>query len=160
MGSNQTPTPAPLTSSRADLGLLIARLALGGVMLAHGLQKVLVYGVAGTQQAFAGMGAPLPEFSALAVIALEVLGGIALIAGLLTPLVATLNVLSMLGAAVLVHLPNGFFAATGGWELVGLLAAISLAVAIAGSGRYGIDGVLRARRAARSDIAEPVGAGV
>lgn len=132
-----------------DLGSLITRFALGGVMIAHGAQKVFVNGVAGTQQGFTGMGAPLPELSAVLVILLELGGGLLIILGLLTRVVALLNVVSMVGAALLVHLANGFFAADGGWELVGLLAAISLALVIGGPGRISIDHAFAARRGVR-----------
>lgn len=132
-----------------DLGLLVIRLALGGVMVAHGVQKAFLNGIAGTQQAFAGMGAPLPELSAVLVILLELGGGVLIIVGLATRVVALLNVVHMVGAALLVHLANGFFVANGGWELVGLLAMISLALVVGGPGRISIDHAIGTRRRVR-----------
>ena len=41
----------------------------------------------------------------------------------------------MLGALFLVHAPAGIFAATGGYELVLILAAAALALALVGAGR-------------------------
>ena len=137
-----------------DLGTLITRIALGGVMVAHGGQKAFLNGVSGTQQGFSGMGAPLPELSAVLVILLELGGGLLIILGLLTRVVALLNVVSMVGAAVLVHLARGFFAADGGWELVGLLAVISLALVVGGPGRLSIDRVITARRRGRSRVGQ------
>ena len=52
----------------------------------------------------------------------------------------------MVGAAVFVHIPNGLFVGDGGWELVGAIAALLLALAAAGSGRYGLDHLVRSRR--------------
>ena len=132
-----------------DLGSLITRIALGGVMVAHGAQKAFLNGVAGTQQGFTGMGAPLPELSAILVILLELGGGLLIIVGLLTRVVALLNLVSMVGAALLVHLANGFFVADGGWELVGLLAMISLALVVGGPGRISIDHAIVSRRRVR-----------
>jgi hypothetical protein len=46
----------------------------------------------------------------------------------------------MVGAAVLVHIPHGIFAADNGWELVGAIAALLLALAAAGPGRWSLVG--------------------
>ena len=64
----------------------------------------------------------------------------------------------MVGAAVFVHIPNGMFVASGGWELVGVIAAVLLALAAAGSGRYGVDHLVRDRqvRLAAADASSAV----
>ena len=142
-----TPTTRPVST---DLALLVARIALGGVMIAHGLQKAFLNGFAGTQQGFAGMGAPLPSVTAVLVTLLELVGGVAVVLGLATRLVAALYALTMVGAALLVHLPNGFYAADGGWELVGLLALVGVALVVGGPGRFSLDHALSGRRRARS----------
>ena len=142
-----TPTTRP---AQTDLALLVARVALGGVMIAHGAQKAFQFGFAGTQQAFSGMGAPLPGLTAVLVTLLELVGGVAVILGLATRLVAALYALTMLGAAVLVHLPNGFYAQNGGWELVGLLALVALALVAGGPGRLSLDRALFGRRRDRA----------
>jgi putative oxidoreductase len=141
-------TPAT-RSAPQDLGLLVTRLALGGVMIAHGVQKAFLYGFAGTQQGFASMGAPLPGLTAVLVTLLELVGGVAVVLGLATRVVALLYALTMVGAAVLVHLPNGFYAADGGWELVGLLAVVSLALVVGGPGRLSVDRLVAERLHAR-----------
>ncbi|GAA1427674.1 DoxX family protein [Microlunatus lacustris] len=150
------PTP---TTRRAplDLGLLVVRLALAGVMIAHGVQKAFLNGLAGTQQGFTGMGAPLPELTAVLVVLLEIGGGVLLVAGLATRVVALLFGVTMVGAAVLVHLPNGFYAADGGWELVGLLAALCLALVLSGAGRFSVDSALVERRRAKRRRAQASG---
>jgi putative oxidoreductase len=144
------PTP---TTRRAplDLAVLISRLALGGVMIAHGAQKALINGLAGTQQGFTAMGAPLPDLTAVLVILLELGGGVLMLLGLGTRVVALLFGATMVGAALLVHLPKGFYATNGGWELVGILAALSLALAVGGAGRLSVDHLIARHRRARSE---------
>ena len=47
-------------------------------------------------------------------------------------MVAACYLVVMVGAAVFVHIPNGIFVASGGWELVGAIAAVLLALAVGG----------------------------
>lgn len=54
------------------------------------------------------------------------------------------------------HIPNGVFVADNGWELVGAIAGLLLALAAAGSGRYGVDHVVRSRQAPADAPPEPV----
>jgi putative oxidoreductase len=136
-------------SPRRDLGLLIIRIALGVVMIAHGWQKYAQNSIDGTRQGFTQMGVPFPELAAPGVTALEIFGGAAIILGLLTPLVGLAYAATMIGAAVLVHAPNGFYAASGGYEFVGLLAVLSLGLAVAGAGRFSLDHALVGRRRER-----------
>ncbi len=92
------------------------------------------------------MGVPAAEIAAPVVAGLELAGGIALILGVLTRIVAALLALDMLGALFLVHAPAGVFAANGGYELVLLLAAAALALALTGAGRISVDRALFGRR--------------
>ncbi|QGF24185.1 DoxX family protein [Raineyella fluvialis] len=127
-----------------DIVPLVSRIILGIVLIAHGYQKFALWGLAGTGQAFAGMGVPMPGISAVVAAVIELAGGILLVLGVFTPIVAVVVFLEMIGAALLVHLPHGVFVGDGGWELVGALGAGTLALA-AGAGRFSIDGLLRAR---------------
>ncbi|PLC13524.1 hypothetical protein AUQ48_03980 [Kocuria flava] len=126
--------------------MTLLRVVLGTTFLLHGWQKVDEWTLAGTQAAFAQMGVPAAQAAAPAVAVLELAGGILLLIGLGTRVVAALLALVMLGALVLVHLPAGFFAADGGFELVLLLAAAAALFALAGAGRWSVDAVLAARR--------------
>ena len=121
------------------------RIVLGFVFAAHGWQKFNEWTIAGTQASFAKMGVPAAEIAAPAVAVLELAGGIALIAGILTRVVAALLALDMLGALFLVHAPAGVFAANGGYELVLLLAAGAFALALTGAGRASVDRALFGR---------------
>lgn len=130
------------SSIARDLGLLIARVGLGIIFIAHGWQKFFTYKIAGTQAAFEGMGAPLPKISAVLAASIELGGGILLIAGLLTPLVGAFLFLDMVGAFFIVHADKGVFIDNGGYELVVALGVGSLLVAVIGAGRISIDGLI------------------
>lgn len=139
-----TPTPA-----RVDLALLILRVVAGLVMLMHGWQKVFQFGFAGVSQGFAGMGIPMPGIMGPFIALLELIGGIALIIGLLTPVFAALLAADMVGAILFVHLKNGFFLPQG-YEFALILLGACAALALAGAGRYSVDGSLAGRRPSRS----------
>jgi putative oxidoreductase len=129
MSSSSSPSQSPGT----DQGLLLLRLALGLMYLAHAGLKLLVFGLPGTAAWFVGVGLPGPL--AYAVFAAEALGGLLLLAGVYARQVALGLVPVLLGAAW-VHAPNGwvFSAPNGGWEYPLFLVASSLALWRAGEG--------------------------
>jgi putative oxidoreductase len=100
--------------------------------LAHGLPKF--ENIAGTQGFFGSIGLP-PEL-ALPIGLLEVIGGIFLIVGVLTRITAAFLILDMIGAVVLVKIPDGF---VDGYELESLLIAISVSLLLTGPGRLSIE---------------------
>ncbi len=137
-------TSAP--SAATSWGLLVLRVVVGAIFVAHGAQKIFEYTLPGTTQSFAGMGVPLPEIAAPVVAFVELIGGGMLVVGLFTRLAGILLAVDMVVALVLVHLPAGLWAAEGGYEFVAVLAAAALALAFAGAGRFSVDrGVLRGR---------------
>ncbi len=127
------------------LGLAVLRIITGVTFAAHGYQKVFVYGIAGVQGAFTQMGAPMPSVTGPLVACLEFFGGIALVIGLLTRLVALGLAVNMLGAMVIVHFANGFYLPKG-YEFVLMLFAASLTLFFAGPGSFAADDLI-ARRA-------------
>jgi len=141
--------PASTSPVLTDLALLASRVALGVILLAHGWQKFHEYTIAGTAASFEGMGVPAPTVAAIFATIVEIVGGAALILGLLAPVAAALNILNLLGALVLVHASNGLFVDGGGYELVLALAAGLLAVAVLGAGKFSADTLL-ARRTTRT----------
>lgn len=131
-----------------DALLLLARVILGIVLVAHGWQKFSEWTMSGTAANFDKMGIPMPTLSAWFAGLVELVGGVMLILGALTPLVGILVALNMAGAFWFVHKSGGVFVADGGWELVGVIAAAALALAGAGAGRWSVDGLLSRGRAA------------
>jgi putative oxidoreductase len=125
-----------------NLALLVARIGIGYVFLAHGWQKLHDQGLAGTTAGFKKMGVPAPEPSAYYSTFVELIGGAALIFGLFAGLVGVLLVLDMLGAFFIVHLGNGVFVGQGGYELVVALGAGALLLAVLGAGKFGLDGAI------------------
>lgn len=130
--------------SNRHWGLTVLRVMVGCVFLAHGAQKVFVYGFHGVAGAFAGMGIPVPAVTSALVALVELLGGVALIAGFLTRWAAILNGFDMLVAVLLVHLKHGFFAPAGVEYPLTLMAAC-IVLAVVGPGAASVDGALAKR---------------
>ncbi|GAA2356741.1 DoxX family protein [Nonomuraea africana] len=122
-----------------SIALLLARVAVGVTFLVHGWMKFTTMGIAGTTAFFEQIGIPLPGLAAPAVAVLEVVGGVALIAGAALPVFGVLLALDMVGAILFVHLPNGFLADKGGIEFPLVLGAASLALAFTGGGALAAD---------------------
>lgn len=141
--------PASSVPALTDLVLLVSRVALGLILLAHGWQKLNEYTISGTAASFDQMGVPAPTAAATFATVVELVGGAALILGLLAPLAALLNTVNLLGALVLVHAGNGVFVDAGGYELVLALAAGLLVLVAVGAGRFSVDGLLVRRGAQR-----------
>jgi putative oxidoreductase len=131
----------------ADLSSLILRLTLAIVMWPHGAQKALgLFGGPGLAGTVSGMSSylGLPPALVYLVIAVEFLGPIALVLGVLTRLAALGIAIDMAVAAVLVHAKNGFFMnfagkqAGEGVEFFILAVGIGLALTFAGAGRIAV----------------------
>jgi putative oxidoreductase len=131
--------------------LLIARLALGFVVLPHGMQKALGcfggHGFAGTIGGFESMG--MPVLLAVLVILAEFAGSIGVILGLGSRFMAFSILLTMSGAMILGgHIHNGFFMnwfgaqAGEGMEYFILIIGLALAVMIGGGGRCAVDNLI------------------
>ncbi len=114
------------------------RVALGILFLAHAGLKLFVFTPAGTAQFFGSLGLPGPL--AYLVILAEVAGGLALIAGVYSRIVALALIPILLGAIVAVHGPAGFFFTNpkGGWEFLALWIVGLIAVALLGDGAYAL----------------------
>lgn len=145
----------PTTPRQIDLGLAILRVVAGVVFAAHGGQKLFVYGFAGVTSAFTQMGIPLPGVTGPLVALVELFGGLALIAGLLTRLAGVGLTITMLGALFLAHLAGGFFLPTG-IEYVLTLGGIAAALTLTGAGRYSADALLARRRTSDAEAARPI----
>jgi putative oxidoreductase len=133
------------TTPAQDAVLLLARLALGAVMIAHGWQKLDQGGLGGTADGFEAMGIPLAAAAAAFAIAIEVGGGALVLLGALTPVVGVLWALNMAGAWWFVH-QDAFFVGEGGYEFVLILGVLGLVLAATGSGRLSVDHLLAGKR--------------
>ena len=136
-----------MNDRRIDLAALLLRLTLGTMFVAHGLLKYFVFTPAGTVNFFESLGLPGPL--AYLTIAAEVLGGIALLAGYHTRVVASALVPVLLGAAW-AHAGNGwlFSSPNGGWEYPVFMAFTAIAAALLGDGRYALRSTTPAPRLA------------
>ncbi|MEV4776362.1 DoxX family protein [Microbacterium sp. LWH12-1.2] len=135
-----TNTSAP--SAAASLGLLVLRVVVGAIFIAHGAQKIFEFTLPGTIESFTAMGVPLPAIAATVVAFVEFGGGILLVLGFFTRLVGILLAINMVVALVLVHLPAGLWVGNGGYEFVAVLGAAALALALIGAGRLSLDRAL------------------
>jgi len=128
----------------AQIGLVLLRVVTGLIFIMHGLQK-FNQGIPNTVEGFRSMGVFAPELMGPFIAGLELFGGIALILGLLTRPISVLLVANMIGAAFLVHVEQGFFAATGGYEYVLALGAMAGTLALTGAGKFSLDGAVFGR---------------
>jgi putative oxidoreductase len=142
------------TTSRVDAALAVLRATTGTIFVAHGAQKLFVYGFAGVTGAFGQMGVPLPQVAGPATALVEFLGGLALIAGLFTRLSGLGLAITMIGAIGLVHLGGGFFNPNGIEFPLALLGA-TLALAVSGAGRFSLDALIAGRRTSATTAEEP-----
>jgi putative oxidoreductase len=123
-----------------DFGLLLVRLALAAVFIAHGWQKLQdINGVVGF---FGQISIPLPGVMAYVVALTEFLGGIAMLVGLWTQLAGCLLAIVMVVAIMQVRFAKGFI---GGYEFELTLLLIALGIALAGPGSYSVKGRLNNR---------------
>lgn len=124
---------------QAQIALGLIRIAAGVIFFAHGYQKFFMMGIEGTTGFFTQLGVPLPGIAAILVASLELVGGLLLVAGFMTRLIAILFAIDMATAILLFHSKHGFFVPMG-VEFVTLLLVSAIALAIAGAGAFSIDG--------------------
>ena len=139
----------------ADLGLLVLRVAVGGVVLTHGLIKIGwpismgmrgMAAVRGTAGFFGNLGFWPPLFWAYVSIAAEIGGSLLMILGLGGPIGPGVVFGDMVVVTIVAHVPAGWWAG-GGKQAAGVefpipLVAGALALALIGNGAWSIDGLL------------------
>jgi putative oxidoreductase len=129
-----------------DLALLVLRVVVGLLFVAHGSQKLLGafggLGLKGTADMFDAIGMRPGRLQARAAGAAEFVGGALLALGLVTPVGAALAIAVMVGAILTVHLPNGIWNFNGGYEYNAVLVAAAFALAGIGPGQWSLDNAL------------------
>lgn len=155
----------PASRDSFDVARLILRGAIGGTMIAHGVKHGK--SLDGTAGWFESIGFEQPRLQAQLSSVVEIGSGAALIAGAATPLSAAAVVGTMSVAIRTVHIPNGYFITSEGWEYTGFLTAAAVALAALGSGRYSADRLVGVdelgtptKRAALTAVVGVVGAAI
>jgi putative oxidoreductase len=130
----------------APYAILILRVSLGLLFLAHGLLKVLIFTLPGTAQFLSSIG--LPGFMAYLVVPMEIVGGILLIAGIYTRWVALALFPILLVATFKVHAANGWLFSNegGGWEFPAFFMVATIVQFLLGDGAYTARTLLRRDR--------------
>ncbi len=135
-----------VSAGSLSVGLLLARLVFGGLMTAHGSQKLLGWfgghGLAGTGAFFESLGFRPGRLFATAAAVSEMASGILLLLGLLGPVGPALMVSVMIVAAGSVHWKNGLFAMSNGIEVPLLYGTGAVALGLTGPGGLSIDALL------------------
>jgi putative oxidoreductase len=127
-----------IKTDTAPYAALLLRVTLGVLFLAHVGLKFFVFSVPGFVGYFGSLG--LPAWLAYVVIALELLGGLALILGIYAPWVALPLAVQMLGTIVLVHGKAGWLFTNkgGGWEFPALWMVALIVLFLLGDGAYAL----------------------
>jgi len=122
----------------APYGALLLRVVMGVFFLVHAGAKFFIFTPAGTAAFFGSLG--LPPALAYLVMAVETLGGIALILGVWTRPVAIILAIEMLGAIIFAHASAGFFFTNphGGWEYPALWTVALVVQALLGDGAWAL----------------------
>jgi putative oxidoreductase len=128
-----------------DIGLLVARLALGLVLVGHGWHRFTT-GIGPTVTTLTQYGLPEPQLFAWGATVLEVIGGALLIFGLLTPIVAAFVVAEQVMVVLWLRWRNGLWLTTNGVEYPVILAVLALVLVVFGAGRTGVDVLFRRGR--------------
>ena len=145
-----------------NFALLIMRLGLGAVMLAHGIRHIFGGGkIGGTARWFGGMGMRAPMMQAWLASITEIAAGISLVLGLLTPLGGAGVVGTMAVALICNHFKNGFFIFNKGegYEYVMTLILAGLALSALGGGKWSVDHAIDLGWTHKTGLAIAAGAG-
>jgi len=127
-------------NTQSDLGKLLLRIALGVLVLLHGVAK-LKGGVGPIEGMVAAHG--WPTYIAYGALIGEVLGPLLLLSGFYARVGAALIAINMVFAFALVHMGQlAQFTDQGGWalELQGMYLATALALMLLGPGRFSANG--------------------
>lgn len=131
----------PISWTDADVASLVLRLALGPMLVLHGLNKVRG-GLEGTERWFESLGLRPGWLHARVAASTEIGAGLIVTLGFLNGLGAMAFVGLMTVAALTDHRGKGYFIFKGGAEYVVLVAMVAVALAVLGPGRWSLDHAL------------------
>lgn len=132
---------AAISPTEVDVAALVIRLALGPMLVLHGLNKVRG-GLSGTEKWFDSLGLRPAWLHARVAAVSEIGAGVIVTLGLLTGLGAMAFVGLMTVAALTDHRGKGYFIFKGGAEYVVLVGMVAVALAVVGPGRWSLDHAL------------------
>ena len=121
-----------------EYGIALLRISFGVMLIAHSVVlKLFTFGLAGTAGFFESIG--LPGFLAYVVFGMEAVGGVLLVLGVRTRVVAAALIPILVGA-LWAHSGNGwvFSNANGGWEYPLYLIVLSGAQVLLGAGAFAL----------------------
>ena len=135
------PALAPLYAWTRDISWLVIRLTVGGVLLVHGIEKVMGAGVTAFAKGLAARGIEPALPFAYVVFFNETVGAVFLAIGFLTRIVGPMIAIEFLIITFIAHFPNGFAwtSPKGGWEYPLLWGLVIFAVSLRGGGPWSID---------------------
>lgn len=136
-------TDCDCSSAWGSYAPLVLRLVTGVIFAMHGYQKLTQMGLDGVTGMLDGLGFPIASVFAVLLIAAELVGGLMLIAGFLTHWTSKVLAVVALVALFTVHISNGFFISSGGYEFILLILAASISLMISGPGKFSVDGWMR-----------------
>jgi putative oxidoreductase len=129
-----------------DVGLLLLRVLVGVTFSLHGFQKLFGWfgggGLSGTAGWFGSLGFGGGRVAAVLAGVSEIVGGLGLAVGLLTPLAAAAVIGTMTAAAIVNGVDHGFWSVAKGWELNGYLIVVAWALATTGPGIWSLDAAI------------------
>jgi putative oxidoreductase len=135
------PALAPFYAWARDISYLIIRLTAGGMLLQHGINKLMNNSPANLAKGLAARGIEPALPAAYTVFTLETLGAVCLIIGLFTRFWAAAIAIEFSIITFVAHYPNGFgwTQLRGGWEYPLFWGLVVLAIALRGGGPYSVD---------------------
>lgn len=131
-----------------NLALLVARLGLGGIMVLHGWRRWQQLGITSQTGYLRQYGVPHADWATWGAVILELVGGIFLIVGALTPLVALAYLVQQGVTIAYTKWRNGPYLTNGGYEYNVILGLLALIFVVFGAGSVSIDRLFRRSRPA------------
>lgn len=134
-----------------DIGLLVARIVLGLALIAHGWARWDIHGMDAQVRLLGDHGVPQAELFAWGAVVFEVAGGVMLVFGFLTRIVAAVAIAENVLVIVWLRFAHGPYLSSGGYEYNVVLATLAFVLLCFGAGRTGVDMLFRKDRANAPD---------